>query len=74
MLTDKQIKEKRRIVNEIARIKQAILNVRVDANVLVADLEINETDCVEMANLISTAYDLLEDGLKMFYNMMNSRL
>ena len=74
MLLDKQIKEKRRIVNEIARIKQAILNVRVDANVLVADLEINETDCVEMANLISTAYDLLEDGLKMFYNMMNSRL
>tara|TARA_R110002153_G_scaffold174470_1_gene327662 strand:+ start:719 stop:943 length:225 start_codon:yes stop_codon:yes gene_type:complete len=74
MLTDKQIKEKRRIVNEIARIKQAILNVRVDANVLVADLEINETDCVEMANLISNAYDLLEQGLKMFYNMMNSRL
>tara|TARA_R110002051_G_scaffold184296_1_gene253691 strand:- start:1242 stop:1463 length:222 start_codon:yes stop_codon:yes gene_type:complete len=73
-MLDKQIKEKRRIVNEIARIKQAILDVRVDANVLVAELKVNETDAVEMANLMSNAYDLLEQGLKMFYNIMNDRL
>jgi len=72
-MLDKQLKEKRRIVNEIARIKQAILNVRVDANILVAELEINEKDAVKMANLISDGYDLLDDGLKMFYKMMKDR-
>lgn len=72
-MLDKQLKEKRRIANEIARIKQAILNVRVDANILVAELEINEKDAVKMANLISDGYDLLDDGLKMFYKMMKDR-
>lgn len=71
---DKQIKERRRISNELSRIKQAILNVRVDANILVADLEINKTECVEMANLMSNGYDLIDEGLKTLHLITRDRL
>jgi hypothetical protein len=73
-MIDEQIKERRRIVNEIERIKKAILNVRVDANILVADLEINKTECVEMANLMSNSYDILEEGLKTLHLITRDRL
>lgn len=71
---DKQIKERRRVVNELERIKKAILNVRVDANILVADLEINGTECVEMANIMTNGYESVNDGLECLHLITRDRL
>ena len=73
-MIDEQIKERRRINNEISRIKQAILNVRVEANILVADLGINTKECVEMANLMSNSYDLLDEGQSTMFLITRDRL
>ena len=52
-MLDKQIKEKIRIVDESARIKRAILDVRVDANVLVAELKVNETEAAHNSMFVA---------------------
>ena len=74
IMIDEQIKERRRIVNELERIKRAILNVRVDANILVADLEINKTECVEMANIMTNGYESVNDGLECLHLITRDRL
>tara|TARA_R110000824_G_scaffold222606_1_gene410321 strand:- start:20734 stop:20961 length:228 start_codon:yes stop_codon:yes gene_type:complete len=71
---DEQIKKRRRYNNTLSDIKSRLLNVRVDINILNADLEMNQTECVELANLMSNAYDIIDEASTSFNRMMNSRL
>ena len=71
---DEQIKKRRRYNNTLSDIKSRLLNVRVDINILNADLEMNQTECVELANLMSNAYDIIDEASISFNRMMNSRL
>ena len=68
---DEQIKKRRRYNNTLSDIKSRLLNVRVDINILNADLEMNQTECVELANLMSNAYDIIDEASTSFNRMMN---
>ena len=69
-----QIKESRRITNELASIKQRLLNLRIDTGLLFDDLEINKDTKVQTMNEMSRTYDKLDDCKQAVRQVINDRL
>jgi hypothetical protein len=69
-----QIKEYRRITTEIASMKQRLLNLRIDAGHLFDELEINKDSKVGTMNILSRAYDSLDNAKQVVMDIVKDRL
>jgi hypothetical protein len=69
-----QIKEYRRITTEIASMKQRLLNLRIDAGHLFDELEINKDSKVGTMNILSRAYDALDNAKQVVMDIVKDRL
>tara|TARA_A100001201_G_scaffold140023_1_gene132626 strand:+ start:582 stop:809 length:228 start_codon:yes stop_codon:yes gene_type:complete len=69
-----QIKEYRRITTEIASMKQRLLNLRIDAGNLFDELEINKDSKVGTMNILSRAYDALDNAKQVVMDITKDRL
>ena len=70
----RQIKESRRITNELASIKQRLLNLRIDAGLLFDELDIMEDIKVQTMNEMSRTYDKLDYCKQAVRKVINDRL
>lgn len=69
-----QIKESRRITNELAVIKQRLLNLRIDTGLLFDELEINKDKKVQTMNEMSRTYDNIDYCKQVVRKVINDRL
>tara|TARA_R100001129_G_scaffold178973_1_gene155347 strand:- start:4254 stop:4472 length:219 start_codon:yes stop_codon:yes gene_type:complete len=69
-----QIKESRRITNELAVIKQRLLALRIDTGLLFDELEINKDKKVQTMNEMSRTYDKLDYCKQVVRKVINDRL
>ena len=69
-----QIKESRRITNELASIKQRLLNLRIDTGLLFDELEINKDKKVQTMNEMSRTYDNIDYCKQVVRKVINDRL
>ena len=70
----RQIKESRRITNELASIKQRLLNLRIDAGLLFDELDIMEDIKVQTINEMSRTYDKVDYCKTVVRKVINDRL
>ncbi|MAL44067.1 MAG: hypothetical protein CME98_08660 [Hyphomonas sp.] len=70
----RQIKESRRITNELASIKQRLLNLRIDAGLLFDELDIMEDIKVQTMNEMSRTYDKVDYCKTVVRKVINDRL
>ena len=70
----RQIKESRRITNELASIKQRLLNLRIDAGLLFDELDITQDIKVQTMNEMSRTYDKVDYCKTVVRKVINDRL
>ena len=70
----RQIKESRRITNEIAQMKQRLLNLRIDTGLLFDELDITQDIKVQTMNEMSRTYDKVDYCKTVVRKVINDRL
>jgi len=73
-MIDRQIKERRRLTNELAVIKQRLLTTRIEVGQLLTELEINTEEKVVTMNTLSRAYDMIDNAKQLVIDITKDRL